>query len=234
MSFVAFSCTMGNWWENPCIPYMMKYTAIGWKLYGEKSLILYKKSISTNFPGSTHTKGFVAFSRTMRNWWGNTCIFHMIRYTIRWESNGKKAPILWRKKYEYQFPPDFPHTMGFVAFSHTVGNLWGNACISHMLKYTRGWELDGKKTPMPYYGKSMIIDSPDFSHTMGFVAFFRTVGNLWGNPCSSHIMTSVNFFLCFEYQISHKCTNYIYILFNRRWFSTLWDVILNWPISVCS
>ena len=31
----------------------------------------------------------------------------------------------------------------------------------------------------PYYGKSMIIDFPEFSHTMGFVAFSRTVGNLW-------------------------------------------------------
>ena len=52
----------------------------------------------------------------------------------------------------------------------------------------------GKKHP--YYGKSMIIDFPDFPHTMGFVAFSRTVENLWGNPCTSHMMTSVNFFLC--------------------------------------
>ena len=27
----------------------------------------------------------------------------MMKYTIGWESNGKKAPILW-EKYEYQFP----------------------------------------------------------------------------------------------------------------------------------
>ena len=32
----------------------------------------------------------------------------------------------------------------------------------------------------PYYGKSMIIDFPDFPHTMRFVAFSHTVGNLWG------------------------------------------------------
>ena len=42
--------------------------------------------------------------------------------------------------------PDFPHTTGFVAFSCTLGNLWGNPCISHMLKYTKGWESDGKKS----------------------------------------------------------------------------------------
>ena len=49
----------------------------------------------------------------------------------RMESNGKKAPILW-EKYEYQFPR-LSHTMGFVAFSCTVGNLWGNPCTSHMM-----------------------------------------------------------------------------------------------------
>ena len=63
----------------------------------------YGKSVSTNFPGSPHTKGFAGFSRTMRNWWGNPCISHMMKYTIGWKSNGKKAPILW-EKYEYQFP----------------------------------------------------------------------------------------------------------------------------------
>ena len=89
--------------------------------------------------------------------------------------------------------PDLPLTMGFVAFSRTVGNLWGNPYISHMLKYTIGWESDGKK--VPYYGKRMSIGSPDFPHTMGFVAFSRTVGNVWRNPCISHMMTSVNFFL---------------------------------------
>ena len=44
--------------------------------------------------------------------------------------------------------PDFPHTMGFVAYSRTVGNLRGNPCISHMLKYTIGWESHGEKAPM--------------------------------------------------------------------------------------
>ena len=48
----------------------------------------------------------------------------------------------------------------------------------------------GKKHP--YYGKSVSIKFPGFPHTMGFVAFSRTVGNLWGNPYFSHMMTSVN------------------------------------------
>ena len=92
----------------------------------------YGKSVSTNFPGSPHTKGFVAFSHTTRNWWGNSCIFHMLKYTIGWESDGKKAPILW-EKYEYQFPRLCPYH-GFCCISRTVGNLWGNPCIYHMMK----------------------------------------------------------------------------------------------------
>ena len=73
--------------------------------------------------------------------------------------------------------PDFLHTMSFVEFSCTVGKLWGNPYISHMLKCIIGWELDRKKHP--YYGKSMSINFPDFPYIMGFVAFSRTVGNLW-------------------------------------------------------
>ena len=48
----------------------------------------------------------------------------------------------------------------------------------------------------PYYGKIMSISFPDFPHTMGFVAFSRSVGNLWGNPCIFHMMPSVIFSLC--------------------------------------
>ena len=46
----------------------------------------------------------------------------------------------------------------------------------------------------PYYGKSMSINFPDFHRTMGFVAFSRTVGNWWKNPCISHMMTLIFFF----------------------------------------
>ena len=42
MSFVAFCCIMGNWWENPCLSDMRKYT-IGCESYEEKSSILWEK-----------------------------------------------------------------------------------------------------------------------------------------------------------------------------------------------
>ena len=104
------------------------------------------------FPGSTHLKRFVAFSRTMRNWCGNPCISQMMKYIIGWQSNGKKAPILC-EKHENQFhwhsqyhgfccifpycgkfigkPMHFPyaevyHRMGtgWEKSTHTMGKIW--------------------------------------------------------------------------------------------------------------
>ena len=105
----------------------------------------------------------------------------------------KKELILWWKC-KYQFPRLSPYH-GFYCIFPYCGNLWGNPHISHMLKYTIGGNRMGKKHL--YCGESMIIDFPDFPHTIGFVAFSRTVGNLWGNLCTSHIMTSFNCFLCY-------------------------------------
>ena len=68
----------------------------------------YGKSMSTDFPECPHTMGFVTFSRTVENLWGNPYISHMLKYTIGWESDGKKAPIL-REKYDYRFPRLSPY-----------------------------------------------------------------------------------------------------------------------------
>ena len=40
----------------------------------------------------------------------------------------------------------------------------------------------------PHYGKGMSINFLDFTHTMDFVAFSSTVGNVWGNPYISRIL----------------------------------------------
>ena len=77
----------------------------------------YVKSMSTNFSVSPHTKGFVAFSRTIRNWWGNPCISHMLKYTTEWESDWKKAPILW-EEYDYWFPRLSPYHVFCCNFSY--------------------------------------------------------------------------------------------------------------------
>ena len=197
MGFPAFSYATGNWWENPCISHMIKYTteqesnrkkhpfyeksmgtncsgfphlmdfavfsnAVGnwwethsflvrWSLWNDRNLIgrkqpYYRKSMSTNFPGSPRSNGFVAFSCTMGNWWGHPCISHMMEYTIGWESYGQKSPILW-EKYEYQFSR-FTLFDGFCCIFLYYENWWGNPCISHMIKHTIGWESNGKKVPI--------------------------------------------------------------------------------------
>ena len=42
IDFIAFSLTIGNWWENPCISHMMKYN-MRWEFDGKKVPILWEK-----------------------------------------------------------------------------------------------------------------------------------------------------------------------------------------------
>ena len=177
----------------------MKYT-IGNLM--ERKRPYYGKNMSTNFPGSPHTMSFVEFSCTMGNWWENPCILHMRTYTVGWESNGKKVPIVW-EKYEYRFPRLFPYHRFCCIFPH-CGKFMGKpmhfpyAEVYHRMGIR--WEKSTRTI-----GLSMIINFPDFLHTMGFFAFSHTVVNLWGNPCTSHMMISVNFFL---YRPSAKWTSW--------------------------
>ena len=55
--------------------------------------------------------------------WENPCISHVMKYTTGWESNGKKAPILW-EKYEHQFPRSSSHN-GFCCILPYYGKLMG-------------------------------------------------------------------------------------------------------------
>ena len=195
VDFAAFFCAIKNWWEKPCVSHVVKYT-IRWESDGKKCTHPLGEKIGTNFPGSSNSMYFTALSHATGNWWGNPCILHIIKYTIGCESNGKKALKLW-KKYEYQFPrfstydglcrislgtnfTRFSHFMGFPAFSHAMGNWWENPCISHMMKYTTGWESNGKT--LPFYGKIMGTNFPGLSHSMGFADFSNAMGNLMTKP----------------------------------------------------
>ena len=40
------------------------------------------------------------------------------------------------------------HGVGFPTLSHAMGNLLGKPCVSHVMKYTIGWESDGRKVPI--------------------------------------------------------------------------------------
>ena len=82
--------------------------------------------------------GFADFSNAMGDFMRKTMHFHVMKYTIGWESNGKKPPILWGKC-EYQFLrfstydgfcrilpginfPGFPNSLGLAVFSHVMEN----------------------------------------------------------------------------------------------------------------
>ena len=150
-----------------------------------------------NFPHSSNSMDFTPFSHAMGNWWGNQCISHMINYTIGYESNGKKAPILW-ENYEYQFPrfsayggfsrifpgtilPGFSHLMDFPAFSHAMRNWWENPCISNMMKYTTGWESNGKK--IHFMEKVWEPISQAFPIRWILLTFLMLWEIWWENPC---------------------------------------------------
>ena len=83
----------------------------------------YGKSLVANFPGFPHMMNFAAFSHIMGKWWEIPCISHMIKFTIGWESDGKKVPILW-EKYDYQFPRFSPYD-GFCCIFPYCGKLMG-------------------------------------------------------------------------------------------------------------
>ena len=134
--------------------------------------------MSINFPGSSHTMSFVAFSRTLRNLWENPYIPHMLKYTMDGNWMGKKQSC-YGKSMVIDFP-GFTHTIGFVAFSHTVGNLWGNPCISHMLNYTIGWESHEEKALMLWEKYEYQFPRPSSYH--GFCCIFPYCGKFMGKP----------------------------------------------------
>ena len=180
---------MENWWEKPCIFHEVGDT-IGWKSGGKKYPYFWE-SMGTNL------MAFAEFSHAIENWLENPYISHVMKNTIEWESNGKSHPY-YGKSVSINFP-DLPHTVGFVGFFRTMGNWWENSCISHVISMPHYGNWMGKK--YPYYGKSMITNFPGFPHTMGFVAFSRTMVNWWENSCISHIMRFVKFFLCYDWYV---------------------------------
>ena len=77
--------------------------------------------LGTNFPVFSHMMGFPVFSHAMGNWWKNPCISHMMKYTTRWESNGKKYPS-YGKSMGTNFP-GLSYLIGFSDFSNAMRNL---------------------------------------------------------------------------------------------------------------
>ena len=128
MGFVAFSCAMGNWWDNPCISHMMKYI-IGLESDGKKVPILWEK-YDYQFPRFSLYNGFCCIFPYYGKSMGKSMHFP---YDEVYHRMGKNYPY-YGKSMITNFL-GFPHTMGFVAFSHAVGNWWEIPCISHMMRF---------------------------------------------------------------------------------------------------
>ena len=163
-----------------------------------KKHLYYENSMGTNFQGFPHSIDFVAFFYAMGNWWENTCIFHMIKYTIRW-SNGEKASILW-EKYEYQFP-SFSLCNGFCCIFPCHGKLMAKPMYFPYAEVYRRVEIEWEKSIhdigkvwvpifqiLPYSGFCCIFlyYGKLFAKTMHFPIhyFFQCVGKMFN--CNHH------------------------------------------------
>ena len=101
-----------------------------------------------------------------------------MKSTIGWESNGKKAPILW-EKYEYQFPR-FSQYDGFCWIFLCNGKLMGKPCTSHVTKDTTEWESNGKKALILW--EKYEYQFPRSSPYDGFCGTFQYYGKLIIKP----------------------------------------------------
>ena len=101
-----------------------------------------------------------------------------MKYTTGWESNGKKAPILW-EKYEYQFPRSSSYN-GFCCIFPYYGKLMGKPMhfpydeVYHRMGI--GWEQ------IPILWEKYDYQFPRFSPYNGFCCIFPYYGKLMEIP----------------------------------------------------
>ena len=149
-------------------------------------------SISTNFSDFPHTTGFFSFSRTMGNWLGDSCISHIIKYTIGYNLMGKECPY-YGKIMSTNFP-GFLHTMGLAGLSwEAIPQAFSIRWI--FLSFLMLWETDGKNHAFPiwwsilqdgnlmeklthFINKNMRTNFPGPPHSMGFAEFSNPMENL--------------------------------------------------------
>ena len=77
----------------------------------------------------------------------------------------------------------FFYSMSFPVISHALGNWQENPCISHMMKYAKGWQSNGKNHLL--YGKSMGTNFSGIPHSMDFIMLWE-IG--WESPYICHVM----------------------------------------------
>ena len=101
-----------------------------------------------------------------------------MKYTIKWEPNGKNAPIIW-EKYEHQFPRLFPYDEFCCIFPY-LEKFMGKPIYSPYAEVYYGWELDGKKATMLWekYGYRF----PRLYPYHRFCCIFPYCGKFMGKP----------------------------------------------------
>ena len=170
-------CWIFRWLENPYISHVMKST-VGWECNWKKATTLWEK-YEGQFLRSSPYDGFCwifsYYGKLMGKPMHFLCNEVYRRMGIEWEKSTPPMGKVWFTNF-----PGFPHTMGFVAFSHAIGNWWENPCISHMMKYTIGWESDGKK--LPILRDKYDYQFPMFSPYDGFCCMFPCYEKLMGKP----------------------------------------------------
>ena len=148
----GFCCifqAIGNWWEKPCISYVVKYK-IGWESNGRKFPILWGK-YWYQFPNLSQFKGF----HCIVLYYGKLMGKHMHfpynevhhRMEISWEKNTYTVVKVW------------------VPISYVLPIRWV------LLRFSVLWEIDWKPMHFPcnevYYSLGIRLEK--FAHTMGKV-----------------------------------------------------------------
>ena len=159
------------------------------------------------FPRFSTYSGFAGFSREPISQ-----VFPIRRvflpFPMLWEIDEKTLtfPLWWSIPQDGNIMGKSAHSMEKVwePFSQVLPIRWvsltflmlwenwcENSCISHVIKYTIGWESNGRKHPK--YGKSMTTNFLSSPQTMGFVEYYQ-------KPISQTFLIRwvwLSFFLCY-------------------------------------
>ena len=128
-----------------------------------KVWVYFGKSMGTNFLGSSHKMGFVAFFNAMGHWREDLCISLVMKQSLWW--------IFGKSMVTKVLGPS--HKMGFVAFSNAMGHRREDLCILLVMKPTIRWESNGREPPILWEKHGYYFSR--FSPMSGFAAFSHVI-----------------------------------------------------------
>ena len=123
----------------------------------------------------------------------------MVKYTIRWESDGRKVPILGRGKWV-----SISKALLIWWFPH-FSMLWEIDWETHVFHILSSipWDVNLMGKQQLYYGKNMSTNFPGSPHTMGFTGFSR-------EPISQDFFIRWAFLsIPMQWEIDHKTHSFL-------------------------